>query len=157
MAGAGTYSGNNKLGVTGTVRGERFLPDREGNITPDPPGTFISATTTYCSSLAGERHHHAHVRASDVGADNASRPDATETRRVESECGSPDCPSSDELCGFREGMQVMIFDDTGASDIFSITNVQYVGAPSAAQGTGFVEGVRGNTYITQISLRPRTG
>ena len=36
----------------------------------------------------------------------------------------PGCPSNDELCGFREGMQVMIFDDSGASDIFSITNVQ---------------------------------
>jgi hypothetical protein len=34
------------------------------------------------------------------------------------------CPANDKLCGFKEGMQVMIFDDTGASDIFSITNVQ---------------------------------
>ena len=50
MAGAGTYSGNNKLGSLGQYVAT-ILPDREGNITPDPPGTF-KCTTTYCSSLA---------------------------------------------------------------------------------------------------------
>jgi Tfp pilus assembly protein PilW len=36
MAGAGTYSGNNKLGSLGQYVAT-ILPDREGNVTPDPP------------------------------------------------------------------------------------------------------------------------
>ena len=51
MAGAGTYSGNNKLGSLGQYVAT-ILPDREGNITPDPPGTF-KCTTTFCGSLGG--------------------------------------------------------------------------------------------------------
>ena len=51
MAGAGTYSGNNKLGSLGQYVAT-ILPDREGNISPDPPGTF-KCTTTFCGSLGG--------------------------------------------------------------------------------------------------------
>ena len=50
MAGAGTYSGNNKLGSLGQYVAT-ILPDREGNMSPDPAGTF-KCTTTFCSSLA---------------------------------------------------------------------------------------------------------
>lgn len=34
------------------------------------------------------------------------------------------CPIGDQLCGFREGMGVLIFDATGAWDAFEITGVQ---------------------------------
>jgi Tfp pilus assembly protein PilW len=36
----------------------------------------------------------------------------------------PGCPADDPLCGFKEGMRVVIFDDTGAFDPFTVTNVQ---------------------------------
>jgi prepilin-type N-terminal cleavage/methylation domain-containing protein len=36
----------------------------------------------------------------------------------------PGCPSNDPLCGFEEGMRVIIFDDTGSFDFFTITQVQ---------------------------------
>jgi hypothetical protein len=37
----------------------------------------------------------------------------------------PNCPVGDELCGFKEGMSVLIFDPlTGAFDTFEITRVQ---------------------------------
>ena len=36
----------------------------------------------------------------------------------------PNCPAGDELCGFRQGMSVLIFDPTGAWESFTITNVQ---------------------------------
>ena len=36
----------------------------------------------------------------------------------------PGCPAGDPLCGFHEGMTVLIYDDTGAFDTMVITQVQ---------------------------------
>jgi hypothetical protein len=36
----------------------------------------------------------------------------------------PNCPKGEELCGFEEGMTVLIFDVEGHFDFFTITNVQ---------------------------------
>jgi prepilin-type N-terminal cleavage/methylation domain-containing protein len=36
----------------------------------------------------------------------------------------PGCPAGDELCGFEQGMRVIIFDATGSYDFFTITQVQ---------------------------------
>ena len=36
----------------------------------------------------------------------------------------PNCPSGQQLCGFEEGMTVLIFDEEGHFDFFTITNVQ---------------------------------
>jgi len=36
----------------------------------------------------------------------------------------PGCPANDPLCGFAIGMRVIIFDDTGSFDFFTITQVQ---------------------------------
>jgi len=36
----------------------------------------------------------------------------------------PGCPANDPLCGFAEGMRVIIFDETGSFDFFTITQVQ---------------------------------
>ena len=36
----------------------------------------------------------------------------------------PGCPANDPLCGFEEGMRVIIFDETGSFDFFTITQVQ---------------------------------
>jgi prepilin-type N-terminal cleavage/methylation domain-containing protein len=36
----------------------------------------------------------------------------------------PGCPPSDDLCGFHEGMTVLIYDETGAFDTMTITEVQ---------------------------------
>jgi hypothetical protein len=121
MAGAGTYSGNNKLGSLGQYVAT-ILPDREGNVTPDPPGTF-KCTTTFCSSL-GASDTITIMYVPPTSAQTTIRenmPQASAELKVTAEAG---CPANDDLCGFKEGMQVMIFDSTGASDIFSITNVQ---------------------------------
>lgn len=148
MAGAGTYSGNNKLGSLGQYVAT-ILPDREGNDTPDPPGTF-KCTTTYCSSLA----------ASDAITIMYVPPTSAQTtlrdpmplNSAELKVNAqPGCPSNDELCGFREGMQVMIFDDSGASDIFSITNVQDDALHIQHKGQDLSKAYFANTYVTQIS------
>lgn len=36
----------------------------------------------------------------------------------------PNCPKGEELCGFKEGMTLLIFDDEGHFDFFTVTNVQ---------------------------------
>jgi prepilin-type N-terminal cleavage/methylation domain-containing protein len=36
----------------------------------------------------------------------------------------PGCPPTDDLCGFQEGMTVLIYDDTGSFDTLTITEVQ---------------------------------
>ena len=36
----------------------------------------------------------------------------------------PNCPVGEELCGFKEGMTILIFDDEGHFDFFTVTNVQ---------------------------------
>ncbi|MFO7694098.1 MAG: prepilin-type N-terminal cleavage/methylation domain-containing protein [Vicinamibacterales bacterium] len=36
----------------------------------------------------------------------------------------PGCPANDPLCGFEQGMRVIIFDETGSFDFFTITAVQ---------------------------------
>jgi len=36
----------------------------------------------------------------------------------------PNCPQGEELCGFKEGMTLLIFDDLGHFDFFTVTNVQ---------------------------------
>jgi hypothetical protein len=37
---------------------------------------------------------------------------------------APGCPASDELCGFYEGMTVLIYDETGSFDTMTITEIQ---------------------------------
>ena len=36
----------------------------------------------------------------------------------------PNCPAGSELCGFKNGMRILIFDETGAYDDMTITQVQ---------------------------------
>jgi hypothetical protein len=50
-----------------------------------------------------------------------SMPNASAELKVNAE---PGCPSGEDLCGFEEGMVVIIYDDTGAFDTMVITHVQ---------------------------------
>jgi type II secretory pathway pseudopilin PulG len=148
MAGAGTYSGNNKLGSLGQYVAT-ILPDREGNTSPDPPGTF-KCTTTYCSALSASDT----ITVMYVPPTSAqttirdSMPANSSELKVNAQDG---CPTSDSLCGFKEGMQVMIFDDTGTSDIFSVTEVQDDALHLQHKGTDLSKAYAQNTYITQIA------
>lgn len=51
-----------------------------------------------------------------------------------------DAKPLDALCGFKEGMRVLIFDDTGAYDFFTITQVQSTGSGSSTDpATGHLQ------------------
>jgi len=148
MAGGGTYSGNNKLGSLGQYVAT-ILPDREGNVNADPPGTY-KCTTTFCSSL-GASDAITIMYVPPTSAQTTIR-DAMPSQSSEIKVNEqPGCPNGDELCGFKEGMQVMIFDDTGASDIFSITKVQTSALHMQHKGQDFSKAYAQNTYITQIA------
>ncbi len=150
MAGAGTYSGNNKLGSLGNYVAT-ILPDREGNVTPDPPGTY-KCTTTFCSSLgASDTITVMYVPPTSAQTTiRADMPQASAELKVTEQAG---CPNNDKLCGFKEGMQVMIFDDSGASDIFSITNVQDEALHLQHRGQDLSKAYKAlpATFVTQIA------
>jgi hypothetical protein len=149
MAGAGTYSGNNKLGSLGQYVAT-ILPDREGNVSADPPGTF-KCTTTFCGSLGGSDTitimYVPPTSAQTTLRDNM--PQSSAELKVTQQAG---CPANDKLCGFREGMQVMVFDDTGTSDIFSITNVQDEALHLQHKGQDLSKAYPpASTFVTQIA------
>jgi hypothetical protein len=147
MAGAGTYSGS-AVGTLGNFMAS-ILPDREGNQTPDPAGTY-KCTTTYCSSL-GASDTITLMYVPQTSAQTTIRdamPVNSAELKVNAQAG---CPSDDELCGFKTGMQVLIFDDSGANDIFSITNVQTDALHLQHKGTDLSKAYAQNTYITQVA------
>ena len=149
MAGAGTYSGNNKLGSLGQYVAT-ILPDREGNITPDPPGTF-KCTTTFCSSL-GASDTITIMYVPPTSAQTTIRDDdAADLGRVEGD-GAGGMPAQrrvvrvqrrhagDDLRRHRRERHLLDHERAGRR------------ASPAAQGPGPFKGVsRTNTFVTQIA------
>jgi prepilin-type N-terminal cleavage/methylation domain-containing protein len=109
MAGAGTYSGS----IAGALFNffPPILPRRSGAINPDPEMVFFDdrISIAYVPDTAAQ---------TDV-ADAMPQP-SSEIKVTQ----EPGCPVSHPLCGFDVGMRVVIFDDTGSYDIFTITEVQ---------------------------------
>ena len=114
MAGAGPSRGAN-AGSLGYYFAP-VLPYRRGH-QPRRSARFIQ-----------DGHDHVDVRAADVRADDAGHRGAG--RGVSADIGvdtGPGCPTGDVLCGFKEGMSVLIFDagdGSGAYDTFTITDAQ---------------------------------
>jgi hypothetical protein len=149
MAGGGTYSGNTKHGSLGSYVAT-ILPDREGNVSPDPAGTY-KCTTAFCSSLdASDTITVMYVPPTSAQTTiSRDMPQASAELKVNKQAG---CPASDDLCGFKEGMQVMVFDDTGSLDIFSITNVQEDALHLQHKGQDLSKAYPANsTFVTQIA------
>lgn len=112
MAGAGTYSG----AIAGTLANffAPVLPYANGALysgwdLPVPRFESDEITITYVPNTAAQ------TRVRDP------MPQPSSEIKVDAQ---PGCPVNDPLCGFREGMRVVIYDDTGAFDIFTITAVQ---------------------------------
>ena len=109
MAGAGTYSGS----IAGSLANffPPILPRRLGATFTDPSMSFFSdrITISYVPNTAAQTN----VR--------DPMPQPSSEIKVDPQ---PGCPYTDQLCGFKEGMRVIIFDDTGAFDFFTITQVQ---------------------------------
>ena len=113
MAGAGPYQGP----VTGSLVNffAPILPRRVGDISPDPT-TGAGSFKTDVITLAYIPNTYSQTTIS-----QAMPPQSAELK-VNKQDG---CPADEgDLCGFVEGMEVIIFDTAGHWDTFTITHVQ---------------------------------
>jgi len=112
MAGNGAYQGS----MSGSLSYEfaPIYPYRKGAIGEDPAGTFKTDTITimYVPPTMAQT-----TLANNPGN---SLVNSTETK-VNAESG---CPQNDLLCGFKIGMTLLIYDQYGHSDTFTITQIQ---------------------------------
>jgi hypothetical protein len=112
MAGAGPYQG----ATTGSLINffAPILPRRTGRDSADPTrGTASVKTDAITLSYIPNSY-------SQTTISNPMPPQASELKVFD----QPNCPKGRELCGFEIGMQVIIFDNSGNFDTFTITNVQ---------------------------------
>lgn len=109
MAGAGTYSG----AIAGTLANffPPILPYRAGSVDADPEVSYFDdrITIMYVPDTASQTKV------------ATTMPQPSSEIKVTAE---PGCPTDNQLCGFSVGMRVVIFDDTGSYDVFTITAVQ---------------------------------
>ncbi len=135
MAGAGTYSGKAAGSLSNFFA--PVLPYRTGDLNPDPPGTFRDDVITLL---------YVPTTASQTAISQSMPPTANELKVYD----QPQCPKNDALCGFKEGMQVLIFDDSGSWNSFTITEVQNNAGHLQRHGPDLVKSYDINSNVTQI-------
>jgi prepilin-type N-terminal cleavage/methylation domain-containing protein len=62
------------------------------------------------------------------------------------------CPAGDTLCGFREGMGVLVFDDSGAHDVFTVAAAMGQTLSLELRGPQLSRIYRAGAYIAQVSV-----
>lgn len=137
MAGAGPYQG----AVTGSLMNffAPILPYRAGRVAADPPGTFkpdaitvVYVPNTYSQTTIAN-----------------SMPNVSAEIKVTAQ---NNCPTDDELCGFSEGMSVLIFNpQSGSFDTFEITEVQTNALHLQHRGSVLSEAYPAGAVITQAA------
>lgn len=111
MAGAGAYSGS----LSGSLASffASITPYRQGSLASmdDGPGVYRTDAITifYVPSTMSQ------TTISDP------MPNTSAELKVDAQSG---CPPGQDLCGFKEGMGVLIYDETGSFDTMTITQVQ---------------------------------
>jgi prepilin-type N-terminal cleavage/methylation domain-containing protein len=137
MAGAGPYQG----ATTGSLMNffAPVLPYRAGRELADPPGSFkpdaitiVYVPNTYSQTTIRD-----------------PMPNVSAEIKVEAQ---NNCPASDVLCGFTEGMSVLIFNpQTGSFDTFEITKVQSEALHLQHRGSVLSEAYPSGAVITQAA------
>jgi len=111
MAGAGAYSGSQSGSLSGFFA--PIQPSRQGNDAAydDGPGVYKTDAITifYVPSTSAQTSIHDPM------------PNQSAELKVNAESG---CPNLANLCGFYEGMGLLIYDDTGSFDTLTVTQVQ---------------------------------
>jgi hypothetical protein len=137
MTGGGAYSGS----MTGSL-GNYFapiLPFRVGNVNADPAGTFYTdrITLLYVPTTPAQT--------------SISQPMPVNSSEIKV-TDEPGCPKSDTLCGFKQGMVVLIMDDSGAWDTFTITEVQSPALHLQHRGSQLNKSYSQGSYIVQVNM-----
>jgi hypothetical protein len=122
MAGGGAYQGS-KPGSLGFFFAS-VLPYRRGNLNPDPVGTFKADTITLIYVPATQSQ--TSICVTMKNNDPCGMPGPSAELKTLGEAGCPLLPNGqvDDLCTFQQGMNALIYDDTGSYELFTITQVQ---------------------------------
>lgn len=135
MAGAGPYQG--------TIRGSLIdffapiIPRRLGKTAPDAK-TVVKTdaiTLTYVPNSYSQT------------TIETDMPNTSVELKVTAQ---RNCPGNNELCGFTEGMEVLIFDTSGSFDTFTITQVQGAAGHLQHRGQIFSTAYKTGASITQV-------
>jgi hypothetical protein len=136
MAGAGPYQGS----VTGSL--VRYfapvLPRRIGRVNPDAATVFKDDTITL--SYIPNSYSQTTI--------SASMPNVSAELKVTAQTNCP--ADAGALCGFNEGMDVIIFDTSGNFDMFTITEVQDAAAHMQHRGQDLSKPYNIGASVTQI-------
>jgi len=136
MAGAGPYQGATSGSLTNFFA--PVLPYRVGRVNSDPANNVFyrpdAITLVYVPNTSSQT--------------TIRDPMPNESAEIKVNA-QPNCPVGDELCGFREGMSVLIFDQTGAWESFEITNVQTSALHLQHRGQKFQKSYDAGSYIVE--------
>jgi hypothetical protein len=139
MTGAGPYQG----ATTGSLLNffSPVLPYRAGQVNNDPlSGVFYrpdAITLVYVPNTSAQTT----IR--------DPMPNVSAEIKVNPQ---PGCPAGDELCGFQQGMSVLIFDDTGAWESFEITQVQTAALHMQHRGQRFQKAYAAGSNIVEAQF-----
>lgn len=138
MAGAGPYQG----ATTGSLINffAPILPRRIGRVSPDP-GTGAGSFKSDVITLSYIPNSYSQTILS------SSMPNVSAELKVTAQ---PNCPQGQVLCGFEEGMSVIIFDTAGNFDTFEITQVQADAAHLQHRGQDLTVPYDVGASVTQI-------
>jgi pilin/secretion family protein with methylation motif len=136
MAGGGTYQGSNTGSLVNYFA--PIVPYRIGNITPDPAGSFFTDRLTLMYVPA-------------TAAQTSIRDDMPKASAEVKVNAQPGCPKNDNLCGFHQGMMVLIFDSTGAYETFQVTEVQDPALHLQHRGQDFQKAYSAGSSISQVA------
>lgn len=144
MAGAGMYTGK----MSGTLDSyfSPLLPHKVGTVSPDAAGTFHA--NPECPATCAEAVTIMYVPTTMAQTTlSQGMPTPSAELKVNVQAG---CPKDDHLCGFKEGMRVLIMNPSGDYDIFTITNVQDDAAHLQHRDDKFTTGYPAGSWITEI-------
>jgi len=136
MSGAGPYQGP----VTGALVNffAPILPRRIGRVNPDQPTVFKQDTITL--SYIPNSYSQTTI--------SSAMPTPSAELKVTAQ---PNCPADvGNLCGFQDGMDVIIFDTSGNFDLFTITQVQNAAAHLQHRGQTLSKSYDVGASVTQI-------
>jgi prepilin-type N-terminal cleavage/methylation domain-containing protein len=136
MAGAGPYQGEASGSLVNFFA--PILPRRSGFLFPNTGGTTFESDAITLMYIPNS-YSQTTIR--------DEMPLTSVEMKVEKR---PNCPKGDELCGFEANMAVIIFDETGNFDAFTITHVQDSAGHLQHRGQNLSHKYQPGANVTQI-------